>query len=304
MQLESSSRTEQANQRSGGALSHASTHPLAQFSPRYSHCEEKDNTLSANSARDHHSSGRKRPDEGSAKRSLVLDLNSVRDELRGRAAFSPSHTALQSNGRGHGYGGESLTLSLSKMPREEGDRFTAPPAGESIFGPGTAKPKPDNELLTEYQEYCLEMEYEKYLLHFRREQERVAKQIRVQREFFKSVNPPQPSSSSSSAYPSSIHSNVSTHAISSPKSDVRGGDRALVDTLRVAKVALDLTQSDMHLTHQKMLELTMKVDLLQQENRNLKHLSRPPGRGPGPGIDPNSYSYGYSGTKADYRGYN
>jgi hypothetical protein len=298
MQLESSSRTEQAALRSSGALSHSSTHPFADTSPRY-HCEEKDNTH-PDSARDHH---RKRSDEGSTKRSLVLDLNSVRDELRGRSALSPSHTALQSNGRGRGHGSESLTLSLSKMPREEGDRYITPSMGESSFGPGTAKPKPGGDLLSEYQEYCLEMEYEKYLLHFRREQERVTKQIRLQREFFKSVNPPHSSSSSSSAYLSSFPSNVSTRTFSSPKSDVRGGDRELVDTLRVAKVALDLSQSDMHLTHQKMLELTMKVDLLQQENRNLKHLSRPPGRGPGPGMDPNSSSYSYSGSKVNYGGY-
>jgi hypothetical protein len=298
MQLESSSRTEQAAPRSSGALSYSSTHPFAQTSPRYSHCEEKDNTL-PDCARAHH---RKRTDEVSTKRSLVLDLNSVRDELRGRSALSPNHTALQSNERGRGHGGDSLTLSLSKTPREGGDRFVTPSMGESSFGPGTARPKPDGDVLSEYQEYRLEMEYEKYLLHFRREQERVTKQIRVQREFFKSVNPPH-TSSSSSAYPSSFSSNVSTRSFSSPKSNVRGGDRELVETLRVAKVALDLSQSDMHLTHQKMLELTMKVDLLQQENRNLKHLSRPPARGPGPGLDPSSSSYGYSATKVNYRGH-
>lgn len=306
-QLESSSRTEYAApMSSGGALSHASTHPLAQISPRYSHCEEKDNSQqgTAVSARGRHSSiDRMRSDEGSTKRSLVLDLNSVRDELRGRAALSPTHIALQSSSRAHGNSGESLSLSLSKMHREEGERFVAPSVGESSFGPGIAKSKPDGDILSEYQEYCLEMEYEKYLLHFRREQERVAKQIRVQRDFFKGVNPPHSSSSSSSAHPSSYPSNVSTRALSSPKSDVRGGDRELVDTLRVAKVALDLSQSDMHLTHQKMLELTMKVDLLQQENRNLKHLSRPPGRGPGPGLGLDPNTYGYGGTKANYRGY-
>ena len=330
MQFESSTRLEQT--RNSNTQLHAQTHPHVQRSPRYSQYEERDcrdtaaAAAAADSAWDNHSSDRQSSIEGSMKRSLVLDLNSVRDELRSHTAPQSNghdHRHVQGYGQGQGHGGESLPLSLSKMtPYGECDRFTAPSVStDSMTGPGTGtgkgKAHSDGDILSEYQEYCLEVEYEKYLQHFRREQERVAGQIRVQREFFKGVNThhASSSSSSSSAYPSSFHSDVSTHAMSSPKSEirgeVRGSEKDLVDTLRVAKVALDLSQSDMLLTNQRMLELTMRVDLLQQENRNLKYLRRAPGPGPGPGpvpnLDPNSSSYSssysHSGTRMKFKGY-
>jgi hypothetical protein len=148
------------------------------------------------------------------------------------------------------------------------------------FGPRTLP----SEQSQQYKEYCLELEYERYLYHFRREQDRVAQGLRAQRDFYQSLKVTAPSVHTSA--PPSAHQEhfpvpPSAHKLtpfsSQPPSPYtvphEMEDMKVLEVLRSAQAALDISHVDMRHTHQKIIDLALKVDMLQLENRNLKHFN-------------------------------
>jgi hypothetical protein len=142
----------------------------------------------------------------------------------------------------------------------------------------------------QYKEYCLELEYERYLYHFRREQDRVAQGLRAQRDFYQSLKATAPSvhtAAPQSAHqehfqvPPSFSTPSSAHKLtplsSQPPSPYtvphEMEDMKVLEVLRSAQAALDISHVDMRHTHQKIIDLALKVDMLQLENRNLKHFN-------------------------------
>ena len=146
----------------------------------------------------------------------------------------------------------------------------------------------------QYKNCCLEVEYERYLYHFRREQDRVALGLRAQaqREYYQSVIVPAPAPSVRAVVPQSglqehfpATASVSFQVSSSSRpqkltqpvhpfvfpNDVE--DQQVLEVLRSAKAALDISHVDMRHTYtqQKIIDLALKVDTLQLENRHLKH---------------------------------
>ena len=142
----------------------------------------------------------------------------------------------------------------------------------------------------QYKNCCLEVEYERYLYHFRREQDRVALGLRAQaqREYYQSVIVTAPSmrtvvpqSGLQEHFP--VPAPVSFHVSSSsrPQKPTRPlhpfvfpndmEDQQVLEVLRSAKAALDISHVDMRHTQQKIIDLALKVDTLQLENRHLKH---------------------------------
>lgn len=236
-----------------------------------------------------------------ARRSLQMDLRSSKDELASGFSFTPT-SQYQRNiiPDGHKAKGHSIAagariypppqplplpqplnhlLSLRSADRErdrERRSFGASigqSQGPSAFTNAGAE-SGDRELSREYSDYCMEMEYEKYLAHFRRERERVAQELSTQRKIMsavKAVPISSPPSHSSSSYTSPFASAPSSSShYSDRERDRDKSDEQLVNVLRVAKVALDVSQSDMRDTQRKMQQLSAKVDLLQHENRSLR----------------------------------
>ena len=147
-----------------------------------------------------------------------------------------------------------------------------------------------SEQSQQYKEYCLELEYERYLYHFRREQDRVAQGLRAQRDFYQSLKVTAPSvhtAAPQSAHqehfpvppsfptPSSAHklTPYSTQPPSPYTVPHEMEDMKVLEVLRSAQAALDISHVDMRHTHQKIIDLALKVDMLQLENRNLKHFN-------------------------------
>ena len=147
-----------------------------------------------------------------------------------------------------------------------------------------------SEQSQQYKEYCLELEYERYLYHFRREQDHVAQGLRAQRDFYHSLKVTAPSvhtSAPQSAHqehfpvplsfptPSSAHKMTpySTQPPSPYTVPHEMEDMKVLEVLRSAQAALDISHVDMRHTHQKIIDLALKVDMLQLENRNLKHFN-------------------------------
>lgn len=142
----------------------------------------------------------------------------------------------------------------------------------------------------QYNEYCLELEYERYLYHFRREQDRVAQGLRAQRDFYQPLKVTAPSAHT--AIPPSAHQEhfpvplsfptpssaqkITPFSIQPPSPYTvphEMEDIKVLEVLRSAQAALDISHVDMRHTHQKIIDLALKVDMLQLENRNLKHFN-------------------------------
>ena len=150
----------------------------------------------------------------------------------------------------------------------------------------------------QYKNCCLEVEYERYLYHFRREQDRVALGLRAQaqREYYQSVIVPAPAPAPSvrTVVPQSglqehfpatapVSFQASSSLSSRPQKMTQPlhpfvfpndmEDQQVLEVLRSAKAALDISHVDMRHTYtqQKIIDLALKVDTLQLENRHLKH---------------------------------
>ena len=142
----------------------------------------------------------------------------------------------------------------------------------------------------QYKNCCLEAEYERYLYHFRREQDRVASGLRAQaqREYYQSVivaAPPMRTVVSQSGlqehFPAPAPVSFQISSSSRPQKPIRPlhpsvfpndmEDQQVLEVLRSAKAALDISHVDMRHTQQKIIDLALKVDTLQLENRHLKH---------------------------------